>query len=187
MPIRVLVPIADGTEEIEAVCIIDTFRRADYDVLVASVEETLQVTCSRKTKLVADASINDCVDQDFYLIACPGGIPGALHLRDSKPLTSLLKAQAAQGKMYAAICAAPVVVLQHHGLLAGKKATCFPGFAPDLVNPESVDNRVVIDGNCITSRGAGTAIEFALALITIISGDGKANEVGKRMLVQGYE
>jgi 4-methyl-5(b-hydroxyethyl)-thiazole monophosphate biosynthesis len=187
MPRKVLVPVADGTEDIEAVCIIDTLRRAGYDVTVASVENRLQITCSRETKIVADVLINDCVDQNYDLIACPGGMPGAVHLRDSKPLENLLKTQAEQGKLYAAICAAPVIVLQHHGLLAGKKATCFPGFASELINPESVDNRVVIDGNCITSRGAGTAIEFALALISVISNDRKAAEVGKRMLVQGYD
>lgn len=186
MPKRVLVPIANGTEEIEAVCIIDTLRRAQYEVMVASVEPTLQVTCSRQTKLVADVTIADCIHQQFDLIACPGGMPGALHLRDSKPLTILLKTQVVQGKLYAAICAAPVVVLQHHGLLTGKKATCFPSFSPDLVNSESVDDRVVVDGNCITSRGAGTAIEFALALITALSGEDRAYEVAKRMLVQGY-
>ena len=187
MPRKVLVPVADGTEDIEAVCIIDTLRRAGYEVTVASVESRLQVTCSRETKLVADALIDDCTEQDYELIACPGGIPGALRLRDSEPLTRLLKNQAEQGKLYAAICAAPVVVLQHHGLLDGKKATCFPGFAPELINPESVNHRVVIDGNCITSRGAGTAIEFALALVSVMSGERKAVEVGKRMLVQGYE
>ena len=186
MPTRVLVPIANGTEDIEVVCIIDTLRRADYDVTVASVEKSLQVTCSRETKVVADASIDDCAGQAYDLIACPGGIPGALHLRDSQTLADLLKTQAAQGKLYAAICAAPVVVLQYHGLLKGKRATCFPSFAPDLDNPESVADRVVIDGNCITSRGAGTAIEFALALITVISGKSKAENVGKRMLVYGY-
>ena len=183
---RVLVPIANGTEEIEAVCIIDTLRRAEFDVVVASVEKTLQVTCSRQTKLVADVAIAECVNQEFDLIACPGGMPGAAQLRDSVPLVKLLKTQSAQGKLYAAICAAPVVVLQHHGLLSGKKATCFPGFAPDLINQESVSKRVVVDGNCVTSRGAGTAIEFALVLITVLSGADKAASVAKRMLVQGY-
>ena len=177
MPTKVLVPIANGTEDIEVVCIIDTLRRADYDVTVASVEKSLQVTCSREIKVIADASIDDCAGQAYDLIACPGGIPGALHLRDSQTLADLLKTQAAQGKLYAAICAAPV---------EGKRATCFPGFASDLDNPESVADRVVIDGNCITSRGAGTAIEFALALITVISGKSKAENVGKRMLVHGY-
>jgi 4-methyl-5(b-hydroxyethyl)-thiazole monophosphate biosynthesis len=186
MPRKVLVPVADGTEDIEAVCIIDTLRRAGYEVTVASVEDRLQVTCSRKTSIVADAHIDDCAGREYELIACPGGMPGALHLRDSKPLTRLLKNQAKQGKLYAAICAAPVVVLQHHGLLDGKKATCFPEFAPELINPEYVDSRVVIDGNCITSRGAGTAIEFALAIISVMSGERKAVEIGKRMLVQGY-
>jgi 4-methyl-5(b-hydroxyethyl)-thiazole monophosphate biosynthesis len=187
MAIRVLVPVADGTEDIEAVCIIYTLRRAEYDVVVASVAETLQVTCSRKTMLVADTSIKACAGQEFDLIACPGGMPGAVHLRDSKELASLLKSQAAAGKLYAAICAAPVVVLQHHGLLEGKKATCFPGFAEELKDAERVDERVVVDGNCVTSRGAGTAIEFTLALIRLISGEERAYAMGKRMLVNGSE
>ncbi|MDF1515751.1 MAG: DJ-1/PfpI family protein [Anaerolineae bacterium] len=182
----VLVPMADGTEEIEAVCIIDTLRRAEYEVTVASVEKTLQVTCSRGTKITADVSIKACADMNFDLIACPGGMPGALHLRDSDDLTSLLKAQATAGKWYAAICAAPVVVLQHHGLLAGKNATCFSSYASELINKDRVDQRVVVDGNLITSRGAGTAIEFALALISEISGPEKAGAVGKRMLATGY-
>ncbi len=187
MPKRVLVPIANGTEEIEAVCIIDTLRRAEYDVTVASVEESLQVTCSRQTRLVADARIADCLEQDFDLIACPGGMPGAQHLRDSSPLRDLLKKQAVLGKLYAAICAAPVEVLQFHGLLIEKKATCFPSYIPDLHNAECAHERVVVDGNCITSQGAGTAIEFALALITALSGAEKAYEVGKRMIVLGYD
>ena len=186
MSLRILVPIADGTEEIEAVCIIDTLRRAGYDVIVASVEQTLQVTASRQTKLVADVAIQDCENQEYDLIACPGGIPGAIHLRDSEVLTKLLKNQVAQGKYYAAICAAPVVVLQHHGLLAGKNATCFPSFTSDLVNQRAVEDRVVVDGKCITSRGAGTAIEFALAIIEVFSDAQQAESVGQRMLVQGY-
>lgn len=190
MPKTILIPIADGTEEIEAVCIIDTLRRAGADVTVASVEATLQVTASRGTKLVADVLIGDCANDTFDLIAVPGGIPGAEHLRDSAVLTALLKAQADAGRLYAAICAAPVVVLQHHGLLAGRAATCHPDFASKLENPARVADRVVVDDaancRCITSRGPGTAIEFALALIEALYGAEKAHEVGARMLVAGF-
>ncbi|MEJ5312137.1 MAG: DJ-1 family glyoxalase III [Anaerolineae bacterium] len=184
MSTRILVPIANGTEEIEAVCIIDTLRRAGAEVTVASVEATLQVTASRGTKLVADAFIADCADVVYDCIAVPGGMPGAEHLRDCEILTALLHAQRDAGRLYSAICAAPVVVLQHHGLLAGRAATCHPSFASQLENPAHVEKRVVVDGNCITSRGPGTAIEFALAVIEALYGEEKAREIGKQMLVK---
>ncbi|HOT90600.1 MAG TPA: DJ-1/PfpI family protein [Anaerolineae bacterium] len=186
MTIKVLVPIANGTEEIEAVCIIDTLRRAGADVTVASVEATLQITASRGTKLVADAFIGDCANVIYDCIAIPGGMPGAEHLRDCEVLTTLLKQQHDAGRLYSAICAAPVVVLQHHGLLAGRHATCHPSFASQLENPAHVEKRVVVDGNCITSRGPGTAIEFALALIAALYGAEKAQEIGGHMLVAGW-
>src|SRR4030042_1274503 len=103
---RVLVPIADGTEEIEAVCIIDTLRRAGAEVTVASVDQ-LQVTASRRVQLVADARIADCTSQTYDCIALPGGMPGAEHLRDSAELIGLLRKQKQAGRFYAAICASP--------------------------------------------------------------------------------
>ncbi len=184
MTIKVLVPIANGTEEIEAVCIIDTLRRTGAEVTVASVETTLQVTASRRTKLVADAFIADCATTLYDCIAIPGGMPGAEHLRDCVVLTALLRAQHDAGRLYGAICAAPVVVLQHHGLLQGRQATCHPGFAAQLENPMQVEKRVVVDGNCITSRAPGTAIEFALALVEYLYGTEKAREIGAQMLVK---
>jgi len=188
MTIKVLVPIANGTEDIEAVCIIDTLRRAGAEVTVASVEATLQVTASRQTKLVADTSIAECVDVIYDCITIPGGMPGAEHLRDCEILTALLRAQRDAGRLYGAICAAPVVVLQHHGLLAGRAATCHPTFVSQIENPVHVEKRVVVDntghGRCITSRSPGTAIEFALALIEALYGAEKAREVGTQMLVE---
>lgn len=181
---RVLVPIADGTEEMEAVCTIDVLRRAGAEVTVASVMPGLQVTASRGVKLVADVLIADCAEEVYDLIVIPGGMPGAVHLRDSAVLTALLQAQAAAGRLYAAICAAPVVVLQHHGLLEGRRATCHPGFERDLRHPEAVAERVVVDGNCVTSRGPGTAIEFALQLVALLYGMEKAREVGTAMLAR---
>lgn len=185
---KVLVPIANGAEEIEAVCIIDTLRRTGAEVTVASVEKTLQVTASRGTKLVADAFIADCADTIYDCIAIPGGMPGAERLRDCEILTALLHAQREAGRLYGAICAAPVVVLQHHGLLTGRAATCHPSFVSQLENPVHVEKRVVVDGpansRCITSRGPGTAIEFALALIEALYGEEKAREIGTQMLVK---
>ena len=178
---KVLVPIADGTEEIEAVCIIDVLRRAGDSVTVASVGE-LQVTASRGTKLVADKLIHECLEETYDLIALPGGIPGAEHLRDSGELAGMLKKQREEDRSYAAVCAAPAVVLQHHGLLTGLRATCHPAFVDELENKEALESRVVVDGNCITSRGAGTALEFALKLVEILHGREKAEEVAAPML-----
>jgi len=184
--LKVLVPIAAGTEEIEAVCIIDVLRRAGASVTVASVSE-LQVTASRGVNLVADQRIGDCVDDTYDLIALPGGMPGAEHLRDSKDLEGLLKRQQRDGRLYAAICASPVVVLQHHGLLHGHRATCHPDFVDRLENADAAEERVVVDGTCITSRGPGTAIEFALKLVELLCGERTAQEIGQRMLVGQQE
>jgi len=179
---KVLVPIADGTEEIEAVCIIDTLRRAGAEVTVASVDN-LQVTASRGVKLVADALIADCTDQTYDCIVLPGGMPGAEHLRDSTELIGLLKKQKAVGGLSAAICASPAVALHSNGLLEGIRATCYPGFRDRLDPAHASAERVVVDGNCVTSQGPGTAIEFALKLVQILFSDDKAREVGKAMLV----
>ena len=177
----VLVPIADGCEEIETACIIDVLRRADADVTVASVGN-LQVTASRGMKLVADRLIADCVNNTYDLIALPGGMPGAERLRNSNELTEMLKHQQQDGKLYAAICASPAVVLNHHGLLADRKATAYPGFAEQLANTESIESRVVVDNNCITSRGPGTAMEFALKLVEVLYGEQMAKNVADSML-----
>jgi 4-methyl-5(b-hydroxyethyl)-thiazole monophosphate biosynthesis len=180
MAVTVLVPVADGTEEIEAVTIIDVLRRAGAEVTVASVG-ALQITASHGIKLTADVRIGECAGRQFDCIALPGGMPGAEHLRDSKPLAGLLKTQEQQGKLYAAICASPVVVLLHHGLLP-KKATCYPSFADQLPEPQTAAQRVVVDGRCVTSSGPGTAMEFALELVRQLMGDKKARQVAEPML-----
>jgi len=182
MAANVLVPIADGSEEIEAVCIIDVLRRAGASVTVASVG-ALQITASRGVRIVADKSIADCMGTVYDLIALPGGMPGAEHLRDSNELIDLLKAQKREGRFYAAICASPAVVLQHHGLLDSIRATCHPFFVDKITNRDAVESRVVVDGSCITSRGAGTAIEFGLKLVEVLMGKDKAEEVAEPMVV----
>ena len=178
----VLVPIADGTEEIEAVCIIDVLRRAGAEVTVASVGDR-QITASRGVKIVADCQIEDCREDDFDLIALPGGIPGAEHLRDSQALLDLLRRHRSAGGLYGAICAAPAVVLSHHGLLDGRRATSHPAFQEYLTDGQAVKARVVVDGQCVTSQGPGTAIEFALTLVALLMGEAKAAEVAAPMVL----
>jgi 4-methyl-5(b-hydroxyethyl)-thiazole monophosphate biosynthesis len=177
-----LVPVADGTEEIEAACLIDTLRRAGVDVTVASVG-ALQVTASRGMKIVADTLIAECAGRTYDCIALPGGMPGAEHLRDSAPLIALLKGQRDAGRLYAAICASPAVVLHHHGLLEGVKATCYPAMQGQLDPSRVWRDRVVVDGRCVTSQGPATAIEFALKLVELLVSPDKAREVAQAMLV----
>jgi len=179
---NVLVVIAHGSEEIEAVCIIDVLRRAEASVTVASVGD-IQVTASRGVKLVADCLISECMDKTFDLIALPGGMPGAENLRDSKELTQMLKKQHDDGRMYAAICASPAVILKHHDLIGPRKATCYPSFTDSLDNKEAINSRVVVDGQCITSKGPGTAIEFSLKLVEQLFGEDKAAEIANDMVV----
>ena len=178
---KVLVPVADGTEEIEAASIIDTLRRAGAEVTVASVGNK-QIKASRGLNIVADKLIAECVDETFDLIVLPGGMPGSEHLRDSDELIEMLRSQQEQGRFYATICAAPVVVLQHHGLLNGKRATCHPAFVDKLESKEAAQSRVVVDGQCITSRGPGTAIEFALKLVELLYDPEKATEISEAMV-----
>lgn len=175
---NVLVPIADGTEEMEAVIIIDILRRAGAIVIVASVDK-LHVTASRGLTIKADRLIKECVNTPFDLVAVPGGMPGSEHLRDSKSLISILKQQHAEGRLFAAVCAAPAVVLQPHGLLAGYKATCHTSFAKYIPEQYYMDERVVVDRNCITSKGAGTTVDFALKLVEILFSRSAAESIAK--------
>uniref|UniRef100_A0A6B2LKF4 DJ-1/PfpI domain-containing protein n=1 Tax=Arcella intermedia TaxID=1963864 RepID=A0A6B2LKF4_9EUKA len=181
-----MVPIANGTEEIEAVCIIDTLRRGGVEVTVASVEPQKLVVCSRKTKIEADHLLADVHQENFDVVVLPGGMPGAERLRDSEPLKKLLHRQAAEKRHYAAICAAPAVVLEHHGLMQGHAGTAYPGHSAKLHDQSKVEDRVVVSENVITSRGPGTALEFSLKLIEVLVSRQKAEEVQKGMLVPSF-
>ncbi|MBN2461161.1 MAG: DJ-1/PfpI family protein [Candidatus Cloacimonetes bacterium] len=180
---KVLVPVANGSEDIEIVGIVDTLRRAGAEVTIASVQG-LQITASRGLKITADRKLTDCLGEKYDLIALPGGMPGAEYLRDSEPLTRLLREQAKSNRLYAAICASPVVVLQHHGLLRGKKATVHPALTDKLIDADLIADRVVVDGNCITSRGPGTVLEFAVTLIELLFGKQMAEKVSNPMLIR---
>jgi protein deglycase len=178
----VLVPVADGSEELETVAIVDVLRRAGANVTIAGVKE-LMVTGSKGVKLAADRLLCECAYEVFDLIALPGGIPGAEHLRDSPALIALLKSQADEGRLYAAVCASPAVALQPHGLLRGKRFTCHPNFIQDVAQEQLLSDAVVVDGNLITSRGAGTAVEFGLTLVELLYSREKAQEVRKGMAI----
>lgn len=180
----VLVPVADGTEEMEAITIIDCLRRAGVDVTVASVMDSPQVTAANGTRIVADCMIADCTGQFFDMITLPGGIPGADHLAASDELKQLLVTQQQADNWVTAICASPAVVLGAHGLTDGKNATCYPGFESGLSDGGATvqEEKVVIDGKLITSRGPATALPFALELITQLCGAEKSQEIASGLL-----
>ncbi len=183
MTTRALISLADGVEDIECVTLIDVLRRAEVEVVVASIEGRRMITCARGTRLTADTMLVDVLAQDFDLIVLPGGMPGAQHLAEHEPLAEKVREQAKAGKLFAAICAAPALALQQYGVLKQRRMTCYPAFSDRLSGCTFVDQPVVVDGNCITSQGPGTAMEFALTLVEQLKGKGKRKEVAEAMLV----
>lgn len=183
MTTRALISLADGVEDIECVTLIDVLRRAEVEVVVASIEGRRMITCARGTRLTADTMLVDVLAQDFDLIVLPGGMPGAQHLAEHEPLAEKVCEQAKAGKLFAAICAAPALALQQYGVLKQRRMTCYPAFSDRLSGCTFVDQPVVVDGNCITSQGPGTAMEFALTLVEQLQGKGKRREVAEAMLV----
>lgn len=179
-----LIPIAHGTEDIEAVTLIDVLHRAGVAVTVASVAGTREVVCANGTRLVADTLHADVAQRSFDLIALPGGMPGAEHLRDTTALIAQLRAQDARGALFGAICAAPGIVLGTHGLIGSRRATAYPGFEGMLPAGSFVEQRVVRDGQLVTSRGPGTALEFALTLVEALGHADTAAQLAAGMLVR---
>ncbi|WP_062268760.1 DJ-1 family glyoxalase III [Endozoicomonas arenosclerae] len=187
MPRQILVPVADGCEEIEAVVIIDCLRRAGAQVSVAACtpDGNLEIEASRGVKLIADCHIESCLNKNFHLIALPGGMPGAANLRDNPHLTELLLEQQKSQRWYAAICASSAVVLAHHSLLDNVRATCYPTFFDQLegalTQPESP---VVVDqkNRVITAQGPGNAMGFSFALIDAVYGKDAYRPIAKQML-----
>jgi len=180
---RALICIADGVEDLECVTLIDVLRRAEIEVVVASIESRRMVTCARGTRLTADTMLVDVLAQPFDLIVLPGGMPGAQRLAESEPLAERVREQARAGKLFAAICAAPALALQQYGVLKQRRMTCYPAFSDRLSGCVFVDQAVVVDGNCITSQGPATALEFALTLVEQLAGRTLRRQVAEAMLV----
>jgi 4-methyl-5(b-hydroxyethyl)-thiazole monophosphate biosynthesis len=170
----VLVPLAQGCEELEAVTIIDLLRRAGIEVVSAGLDEK-PVHASRGTVLIPDTDLDTALKYDFDMVVLPGGLPGADHLDNDQRIQSLLQEMAAKGKYTAAICAAPKVLVSS-GVLENKKATAYPGVL-DALGITAEADAVVHDGKVITSRGPGTAMDFALNLIEVLVGKAKRDEV----------
>ena len=164
---KVLIPLAPGAEELEAVTIIDLLRRARFEVIVAGLEPG-PVICSRGTVIQPDTGLDAVLGDAFDLIVLPGGLPGADHLRDDPRVQELLRKQAARDGYLAAVCAGPKALAQA-GLLEGHRVTSFTG-ALDGTGIESSGAPVEVDGRIVTGRGPGAAMDFALTLIEQLAG-----------------
>ena len=178
----VLIPLAEGFEELEAVTIIDLLRRAEIEVVTASLNGQT-VTASRGTRVVADTSMDKVLEQDFDMVVLPGGLPGADHLDADDRIHEILQRTAENDRPIGAICAAPKV-LARSGLLDHKKATAYPGVLDPLSlgSTQITDAAVQQDGNILTSRGPGTAMDFALEIIACLAGSEKRDEVEAALL-----
>jgi len=166
----VLVPLAPGFEDLEAVTMVDLLRRAGIEVVTAGLQPGL-VQGARGTRIQPDVSLDAVLTRDFDMIALPGGLPGAEHLRHDARIQTLLTRLAASGAWMAALCAAPIA-LASVGLLDGCRVTSYPGFLDQQTPPGAVfvNEAVVVDGKVVTSRGPGTAMDFALTLIELLVG-----------------
>ncbi|MEQ1590805.1 MAG: DJ-1 family glyoxalase III [Thiobacillaceae bacterium] len=167
---RVLVPLAEGCEELEAVTIIDLLRRAGVEVVVAGLKSGI-VKASRGTQLMPDTTLDAALQDEYDMVVLPGGMPGAQHLKDDARVVAFVQKMATAGRFTAAICAAPTV-LAAAGVLEGKTATSYPGFLDKMHLPNVTlsTEAIVRDGLVITSRGPGTAMDFALSLVEILMG-----------------
>ena len=167
---RVLIPLAEGCEELEAVTVIDLLRRAGIEVVCAGLDDG-PVTASRGVVLVPDTTLDAVMNETFDMVVLPGGGPGAERLGKDGRILDLLQRMAADGQFTAAICAAPKV-LAKAGLLQGKTATSYPGALASVGGGGArlSEDPVVCDGKVITSRGPGTAMDFALQLIETLVG-----------------
>jgi 4-methyl-5(b-hydroxyethyl)-thiazole monophosphate biosynthesis len=179
---RVLIPLANGCEELEAVTLIDLLRRAGAEVVVAALQGRAAAG-AHGIGIAADATLDAVAAAEFDLVVLPGGEPGATHLKEDPRVIALVKRHAAAGKWVAAICAAPKV-LAAAGLLDGKLATSYPGYIDDHPAPgmRFVTQPVVVDGHIVTSRGPGTAMEFALVLIELLLGRSARDKVEAPLL-----
>lgn len=171
----VLVPLAQGCEELEAVTVVDLLRRAGIGVVTAGLDDQ-PVRASRGVVLIPDATLDEALKQQYDMVVLPGGLPGADYLNEDDRIRSLLTDMAQNNRYTAAICAAPKV-LASVGLLGGRQATSFPGVLDEFPAIDYRTEAVVEDGKVVTSRGPGTAMDFALVLIEKLVGADKRHEV----------
>ncbi len=172
--------LANGFEEIEALCPLDLLRRAGVEVTTVGIGGEM-ISGSHGITVAADIPEGMFADSDPDMVILPGGMPGSKNLDESRVVDTALKVAARKGALIAAICAAPMV-LGHRGLLAGKEATCYPGFEKELTGAKISKKRVVRDGNIITATGMGVALEFGLELVVAMKGRDVAEQLRRAVI-----
>lgn len=178
---QALIPLADGVEEMEAVILSDVLRRADWTVLTAGIAGEV-VTAARGVRLIPDRRWNEIEPMSFDVLALPGGAGGVAALRRFPPIVEAVKRFAAEGRLLAAVCAAPLILMDA-GVLAGRRFTAHPAIFDQLPASGRSSERVVVDGRLVTGIGPGACFEFALELVSIVDGPDKAGALAKAMLV----
>lgn len=176
---KVNVYLADGFEEVEGLTVVDLLRRAGIEIDMVSIMGRKEITGARKIPVLADKLFEEQDDPD--VIVLPGGMPGTLHLKAHEGLADLIRKADKEGKLLAAICAAPTIYGEM-GLLEGKNATCYPGMEDKLLGANWQEQPVVVGGNFVTSRGVGTAIAFALTLVTILKDEETAKSLANSIV-----
>lgn len=173
---KVIILLANGFEEVEALAQVDFLRRAGIEVDTVSIHETLEVIGQNKITIIADNLYTQINQDDYDAVILPGGKIGMLNLQEDTRVLALIKKYYEGQKVIAAICAAPSI-LGKLNLLVGKKCICYPGFEDYLCGANLINERVVIDGNIITSKGPGTSFDFAIAIIQKLCGATLAQEI----------
>lgn len=177
---KAYVLLADGFEEVEAVTAIDFLRRAGVETIMVGVTGK-DVSGGHGIRITTDLTLDEVMD-DADVIVVPGGASGAQRIADTPEAVALVRQSLDSGRLVAAICAAPGLVLGAHGLLGNRTYTCYPGFEKHATSGVFSEDRVVVDGNLITSRGPGTAAEFALATVRYLCGPDSADELHRKTL-----
>jgi 4-methyl-5(b-hydroxyethyl)-thiazole monophosphate biosynthesis len=183
---KVYIFLADGFEEVEGLTVVDLLRRAGIDIKMVSVTGERNVKGSNQITAIADILFEEADFSEADLLVLPGGMPGTLNLMKHKGLDKLLKEFNAEDRGLAAICAAPTI-FGSKGFLKGKKAVCYSGMEEQLTDAVVTDSPVVVDGNITTSKGIGTAIEFALSIVKGFQGESAAEKLAKGIQYQNYK
>ncbi|MHC1748867.1 MAG: DJ-1 family glyoxalase III [Cellulosilyticaceae bacterium] len=177
---KAIIYFAEGYEEVEAIATVDVLRRAKIEVIMVGIDGKI-IESSRGIKINMDMEIEQVTYEDVDLLVIPGGMPGVSNLEKNEKVKKSLENFNEEGKLIGAICAAPSL-LGKLGILKGKKATCYPGFEMYLKDAEYCDEKVVVDANIITAKGAGVSLDFAYSIVEIMKGKELAKELRKAMI-----
>lgn len=179
---KIIVLLADGFEEIEAITVVDYLRRLEeFQVETVSITEELLVRGAHDIEVKADKLLGDIRQEDYDALVVPGGMPGAKNLKENKEVVKIVKSLYDDDKLLAAICAGPIV-LEEAGILEGRKITSYPGFEGEFKNSQYREEAVVRDGNIITARGPFLAVDFTLEIVDYFLDEERKNDLKKDIL-----